>query len=158
MTRAISLSKVVCHSAIALLFAVSAATAGAGEFFEKDGVALRGFDPVSYFSNGQPTKGSAQFKAEYKGSTFQFASQASRDAFVADPAKYAPQYGGFCAYGTANGYKATIDPAAFTVVDGKLYLNYNRQVQKEWTKDVPGFIAKANKNWPTVSAQTKVIE
>jgi hypothetical protein len=64
----------------------------------------------------------------------------------------------FCAYGAASGYKAAIDPAAFSVVDGKLYLNYDRTVQKEWKKDVPGFIAKANKNWPTVSTQTKVIE
>jgi YHS domain-containing protein len=99
-----------------------------------------------------------EYRADYKGSTFNFASQANRDAFAADPAKYAPQYGGYCAYGTASGYKAAIDPAAFTVVDGKLYLNYDRSVQKEWSKDVPGFITKADKNWPTVSTQTKVIE
>ena len=148
----------VRQTAAALVVAVLAAGASAGEFFEKNGVALRGYDPVAYFADGQPVRGAAAYKAEYRGSTFHFASQANRDAFVADAAKYAPQYGGFCAYGAASGYKAAIDPAAFSVVDGKLYLNYDRTVQKEWKKDVPGFIAKANKNWPTVSTQTKVIE
>lgn len=158
MKHARLLSAVVRQAAVASIAAVLTATAVAGEFFEKDGAALRGYDPVAYFTAGQPTKGSAKYKADYKGSTFHFASQANRDAFVADPAKYAPQYGGYCAYGTAGGYKAAIDPAAFTVVDGKLYLNYNRSVQKEWNKDVPGYIAKADRNWPAVSAQTKVIE
>jgi YHS domain-containing protein len=158
MKRAFPVSGVMGRSIVALLFAVTAATAAAGEFFEKDGVALRGYDPVAYFKAGQPTRGSAQYKADYKGSTFHFASQANRDAFAADPARFAPQYGGYCAYGTANGYKAAIDPAAFTVVDGKLYLNYNRDVQQQWSKDIPGFISKADKNWPSVSSQTKVIQ
>ena len=65
---------------------------------------------------------------------------------------------GFCAYGTAGGYQAAVDPNVFTVVDGKLYLNYNADVQKRWTKDVPGFISKADKNWPEIAGQTKVIE
>jgi YHS domain-containing protein len=146
------------RTAAAWVVAMLAAGASAGEFFEKNGVALRGYDPVAYFTDGQPVKGTAAYKADYKGSTFHFASQANRDAFLADPTKYAPQYGGFCAYGAAGGYKAAIDPAAFSVVDGKLYLNYDRTIQKEWKKDVPGFIAKANKNWSTVSTQTKVIE
>jgi hypothetical protein len=89
---------------------------------------------------------------------FHFATQANRDAFAADPARYAPQYNGFCAFGVAGGYKAAIDPAAFTVVDNKLYLNYNKDVQKKWSADIPGFVAKAEKNWPKVAAQTKVIE
>jgi YHS domain-containing protein len=138
--------------------AVLSASGWAGEFFEKDGVALRGYDPVAYFNEYKPVKGSAEHTAEFKGSTFHFASQTNRDAFKADPAKYAPQYGGFCAFGTAGGYKAAIDPAAFTVVDGKLYLNYNRDVQKQWSKDIRALITKADKNWPAVSAQTKVIE
>jgi YHS domain-containing protein len=133
-----------------------ATSAWAGEFFERDGVAIGGHDVVAYFSGGAPVKGIAGFNAAYKGSTFLFASQANRDAFVADPAKYAPQYGGFCAFGLAGGYKAAIDPAAFSVVDGKLYLNYNRAVQKRWSADVPGFIAKADQNWPSVMGQTKV--
>ena len=130
----------------------------AGQFFEKDGVALRGYDPVAYFTDAKAVKGSAEHTARYQESTFHFASKSNRDAFAADPAKYAPQYGGFCAFGTAGGYKAAIDPAAFTVVDGKLYLNYNRDVQKKWGGDIAGYVRKADANWPAVRAQTKVIE
>jgi YHS domain-containing protein len=144
--------------AFALIVASFAAGAHAGEFYEKEGAALRGYDPVAYFTEGRPVKGSPRHTAEYKGSTFHFASAQTRDAFAADPARYAPQYGGFCAFGTAGGYKAKIDPAAFTVVDGKLYLNYDEQVQKKWRADIPGFVAKADQNWPEVSRQTKVIE
>jgi YHS domain-containing protein len=132
--------------------------AWAGEFFEKGGVALRGYDAVAYFSDKKPVKGLTEHKAEYKGSTFHFASKQNRDAFVADPAKFAPQYGGYCAFGAAGGYKAATDPAAFTIVDGKLYLNFNRDIQKQWSADIPGFVVKADKNWPTVSSQTKVVE
>ena len=96
--------------------------------------------------------------AAHKGSTFHFASADHRDAFIANPARYAPQYGGFCAFGTAGGYKAAIDPAAFTIVDGKLYLNYNSQVQSKWSADVGGYIRKADANWPEVMRQAKVIE
>ena len=134
------------------------ANAWAGAFFERDGAALRGHDAVAYFKDGKPVKGAAEHKAEFKGSTFLFASQANRDAFAADPARYAPQYGGYCAFGVSGGYKAATDPAAFTVVDGKLYLNYNRGVQKQWSADVPGFVAKADKHWPGVTGQTKVHE
>ena len=130
----------------------------AGEFFEEGGVAVRGYDVVAYFSDGKPVRGSPEHQTEYKGSTFHFASKANRDAFSADPAKYAPQYGGFCAFGVSGGYKAATDPAAFTVVNGKLYLNYNRDVQGKWSADIPGFVAKADWTWPAVSRETKVIE
>ena len=144
--------------AAVLAIAAFAVNAWAGEFYEKDRVAIKGYDPVAYFSDKKPVKGSAEHKAEYKGSVFHFSSKANRDAFTANAAKYAPQYGGFCAFGTAGGYKAAVDPAAFTLVDDKLYLNYNKDVQKQWRADVPGFVAKADKNWPAVSQQTKVIE
>ena len=147
-----------CTFIVTAAIAVSGFDASAGEFFEKGGAVLRGYDPVAYFKEDKPVKGSPSHKAEYKGSTFHFASKANREAFAANPAKYAPQYGGFCAFGTAAGYKAAIDPAAFTIVDGKLYLNYNREVQREWSKDIPGFIAKADRNWPAVATQAKVIE
>jgi YHS domain-containing protein len=151
-------------SALTALFAVAAASllltasAWAGDFFEKGGVALRGYDAVAYFKDNKPVQGAAEYKAEYKGSTFLFSSAANRDAFAADPSKYAPQYGGWCAYGTAGGYKAATDPAAFSVIGGKLYLNYNQDVRKQWSRDTPGFIAKADRNWPAVSQQSKVIE
>jgi YHS domain-containing protein len=138
--------------------ALLAANVNAGEFFEKNGAALGGYDAVAYFKDSKPAKGSAAHTYEYKGSTFYFSSKANRDAFAAEPDKYAPQYGGFCAFGMSGGYKAVTAPDAFTVVNGKLYLNYNRDVQKQWSADVPGFVAKADKNWPAVSSQTKVIE
>lgn len=153
-----SRSSLFTRTAFALAAIFLAAAAFAGEFYEKGGAAIRGYDPVAYFTQNKPVQGSAEHKTEYRGSTFHFASKANRDAFAADPAKYAPQYGGYCAFGTAGGYKAAIDPAAFTLVDGKLYLNYNRDVQKQWSKDTAGFIVKADKNWPTVSQQTKVVE
>jgi YHS domain-containing protein len=148
----------VLMSMIAAIACAAAPAVWAGEYFEKDGAAIRGHDPVAYFKEGKPVKGSAEHRFEHKGSVFQFASKANRDAFAAEPDRYAPQYGGFCAFGMASGYKAAIDPAAFTVRDGKLYLNYNRDVQKQWSADVPGHVAKADRNWPTVSRQTKVIE
>ena len=141
-----------------LAVAASAATAGAGEFYEKDGAAIKGYDPVAYFTDGKPVEGSPELTFAYKGSTFRFASKANRDAFAADPEKYAPRYGGFCAFGTARGYKAKIEPSAFTVVDGKLYLNYDDRVQKQWRAHIPEFVAKADENWPEVSRQTKVAE
>ncbi len=142
---------------LATAFAI-VSVAWAGEYFEKDGAAIRGHDPVAYFKDGKPAKGSTEHRFEHKGSVFLFASKANRDAFAAEPDRYAPQYGGFCAFGTAGGYKAAVDPAAFSVVNGKLYLNYNRDVQKQWLADVPGFVSKADHQWPVVSRQSKVIE
>lgn len=127
--------------------------ASAGEYFEVDGVALRGYDPVAYFDAGKPTPGMKSLSHEYQGSTFLFSSQANLDKFSADPGKYAPQFGGFCALGTANGYKVKTEPDAFKVVDGKLYFNYNRKVLELWTQDQAGYISRANKNWPDVSKQ-----
>ena len=127
--------------------AMLAASAWAGEFYEKGGVALRGYDPVAYFTDHKPVPGLPEHRAEHKGSVFLFASKANRDRFVADPA-----------FGAAGGYKAAIDPAAYTIVDGKLYLNYNKSVQKQWSADVPGYVAKADRNWPEVSKQTRVVE
>ena len=148
----------VANWAAALVLVGSAIGALAGDFFEKEGVAIRGYDPVSYFTDMKPIRGLPAYKAEFRGSAFHFASQANRDAFAADPARYAPQYNGFCAFGVAGGYKATIDPAAFSIVNNKLYLNYNTAVQKQWRADIPGFVAKGDKNWPRVEKQTKVIE
>jgi len=136
--------------AIAALSLLSTA-ALAGEFFETDGVALRGYDPVAYFASAEPQQGQAQYSYEYKGSKFYFASDANRRAFMAMPEKYAPQFGGYCAFGTAQGYKVSTQPDAFAIVKDKLYLNYDKKVQGIWRQDVPGNIAKAEKNWPEVS-------
>ncbi len=123
----------------------------AGEFFDEGGAAIRGYDAVAYFTDNKPVQGKPEFSTKYKGATFQFASAAHRDTFAANPEKYAPQFGGFCSYAAALGKKASVDPAAFSVVNNKLYLNYSKQVQVKWNEDVPGYIQKANNNWPTVS-------
>ena len=130
----------------------------AAQFFELNGLAIDGHDPVAYFTEQKPVKGSPEFRVEFEGATFQFALAAHRDAFVADPSKYAPQYGGYCAYGMAKGYKAKIDPAAFTVVGDKLYLNYSEMVRSQWLSDIPGYIGKADANWPDVRKVAKVHE
>jgi YHS domain-containing protein len=135
---------------VAALLALSGAVV-AGAYFEKGGAAIEGYDPVAYFTQNKPVKGSTSFSATHLGSTFHFASAANRDAFVADPEKYAPQYGGFCAYAVASGYKAKIEPDAFTIVDGKLYLNYDQSIQRRWRRDIPGYIRKGDRSWPEVS-------
>ena len=111
-------------------------------------LALSGYDAVAYQSESAARKGSADFVATHEGGTYQFATAANRDAFVADPEKYLPAYGGYCAFGVSRGYKVKVDPEAFRLVDGRLYLNYSKSVQQQWLKDIPGFIAKANSNWP----------
>ncbi|MEM7042977.1 MAG: YHS domain-containing (seleno)protein [Pseudomonadota bacterium] len=114
------------------------------------GYAVHGYDVVAYFTKGQPTEGSDEFQATHDGATYRFASAEHRDAFNADPAKYAPQYGGYCAFGTAMGRKFDGDPHAWKLVDDKLYLNLNKGVQERWLTDVPGFIRGAENNWPII--------
>lgn len=137
-----------------LLLSLAAAAHAAGESnVDSSGLALKGYDPVAYFSEKKPVRGKPEFTATHEGTTYRFASATNRDAFAAAPAKYAPQYGGYCAYGMASGYKAPIEPDAWTVVDGKLYLNYNQSVRSRWAGDVPGYVRKADANWPTVRAK-----
>jgi YHS domain-containing protein len=142
-------------AALGLLAALAAAPAGAVEPVNHDraGVAIEGYDPVAYFEQGEPVEGSADHALEWQGATWRFASAAHRDRFAAEPEKYAPQYGGYCAYAVAKGTTAGIDPEDWTVVDGKLYLNYSKKVQKQWQKDIPGHIAKADENWPKLLAE-----
>lgn len=113
-------------------------------------VAVQGHDPVAYFTDGEPVKGSKKFKTTYEGAEFRFATADNLAAFEADPAKYAPQYGGYCAWAVSQGYTAKGDADHWAIVDGKLYLNYNKKVQATWNEDRPGFIASADKEWPTV--------
>jgi YHS domain-containing protein len=120
-----------------------------------DGVAIKGYDPVAYFTASAATPGSATYTASHQGALFRFASAANRDAFMAAPEKYTPQYGGYCAMGVAVGRKFDIDPAAFKVEDGKLYLNKDKAAQAVWLKDAPGNIRKANGKWSEV-AQRKL--
>lgn len=110
--------------------------------------AVSGYDAVAYFKAGKPVKGDAKFTTEYMGAEWYFSSQENLDEFVAEPAKYAPQYGGHCAWAVANGYTASGDPNQWKIVDGKLYLNYNAEVKADWEVDIPGFIMKADVNYP----------
>jgi len=117
-------------------------------------VAISGYDAVAYFTDSEPTKGKAKFTATHEGAIYQFASKGNRDLFKADPEKYAPQYGGFCAFGVTKNRKFAADPEAWRVVDGKLYLNLNKNVQKIWLEDVPGNIEQAEEIWPEIQGST----
>jgi len=133
-----------------------APAAPAGTINEVKGLAIHGYDPVAYFIDGRAVPGSPKFRLRHEGAEFRFATAAHRDSFRANPGRFAPAYGGFCAYGTSQGYKAKIDPAAFTVVNGRLYLNYNTEVRELWSKDIPEYIEKADRIWPEVAKTTKV--
>jgi YHS domain-containing protein len=113
-------------------------------------VAVSGYDPVAYFTMGKPVEGKSDLEYEWNGATWRFASQQNLESFKAMPEKYAPQYGGYCAWAVSQGYTASSDPAAWKIVDDKLYLNYSIGVQDKWSQDIPGNVAKANENWPKV--------
>jgi YHS domain-containing protein len=117
---------------------------------DAQGVAIHGYDPVAYFTDGKPVKGSARFSHKVGDATYHFASAGHRDRFAKDPAKYAPQFGGYCAMGTAMGKKLDVDPLAWRIVDGKLYLNLNKDVQKKWLSDVPGHLKQAEAKWAEI--------
>ncbi|MEE9358919.1 MAG: YHS domain-containing (seleno)protein [Hyphomicrobium sp.] len=142
---------VVALAAVALLRITPAAEAAPPVYTGiVKGVAVGGYDPVALFTDGKPVKGNKDLTTNYDGATWRFASAANRDAFQADPAKYAPQYGGYCAYAVSKGSTAKGDPQAWTVHDGKLYLNYNKNVRAMWAKDIPGNVKKGDANWPAV--------
>jgi len=109
--------------------------------------AIKGYDPVAYHTQGKPTKGKQNIAYEWNGAAWHFSSEENKALFVQNPEKYAPQYGGYCAYGWAQGYPAKTEPDAWTIVEGKLYLNYNKGVQADWEKDIPGYIKKADENY-----------
>jgi len=116
--------------------------------FSVSNLAIQGYDPVADFNEGKPVKGREGPQLMWIGTTWRFASAANREAFERDPQKYAPQYGGYCAYAASQGYVAPTDPSAFTLHEGKLYLNYSRQVREIWEQDKPGYISAADANWP----------
>ena len=143
--------KSIRWGALTVLLLSLATTAVAGKVdpvYQHGGLAIRGYDAVAYYQQSAPVKGSSQFSYQWRGATWLFASAENRDRFQADPERYAPQYGGYCAYAVSKGRTASIDPEAWKIVDGKLYLNYSKGVQKKWEQDVPGNIVKADKYWP----------
>ncbi len=122
-------------------------------FYQNKDGAIKGYDPVAYFKENKPVKGLQEYALEWEEVTWYFANQDNLDLFKSDPEKYAPQYGGYCAYSVAKGYTAKIDPAAWKIVDGKLYLNYNESVKKNWEVYQEKYIEKAEENWRTLSGQ-----
>jgi YHS domain-containing protein len=117
-------------------------------FYNSDGVAIEGTDPVAYFTEGKPVEGREDITYDYGGATWRFATAANRDAFAAEPERYTPQYGGYCAWAVSLGYTASTVREAWHIEDGKLYLNYSKGVQSRWQEDIPGHISKADTNWP----------
>ncbi|MCA8927691.1 MAG: YHS domain-containing protein [Alphaproteobacteria bacterium] len=142
------------HTLALLLVVAWTGSALAGDVRQNlgpDGLALKGYDPVAYQTEGAAVPGKAAFTATHDGATYRFASAGNRDAFAADPARYTPAFGGYCAMAMVFAKKVDTDPTAFRVVDGQLYLNFNQAVRDRWLQDVPGNIAKANANWSVVA-------
>ncbi len=136
---------------MSFLFSISfAATAQKSEVFNTSDGAIHGYDPVAYFKEHKPVKGDKKYSTTWKSANWYFVSQQNLDAFKVKPDMYAPQYGGYCAYGLATGHKATTEPDAWLISDGKLYLNYNKDIQAKWKMKQAEYIQTANKNWPEI--------
>jgi len=121
--------------------------------YEPNGIAIRGYDTVAYITEGKPVEGREDFSTEWEGATWRFSSQEHLDLFTGDPEKYAPQYGGYCAYGVAQESLVKIEPDQWTIYEDKLYLNYNAKLNNEWKKDIPGYIATADKLFESLLAE-----
>lgn len=136
---------------IVMLLAISNCLyAQKAEIFSTGEGAIKGYDPVAYFTEKKPVKGKDNITYQWKGVKWKFASAQNLESFKANPEKYAPQYGGYCAYGVAKGYAVKIEPDAWDIVDGKLYLNYDKSVQKSWKEKKGEYIQTANQQWPQV--------
>ena len=151
-----TLAAVVSAGASSDWFGLAPKEYAASPVFTEGGLAIRGFDPVAYFTEGRPVAGTAEFEADWKGATWRFASAEHRDAFKADPDRYAPQYGGFCAWAVAaKGRLYSTQPSNWTIVDDRLYLNYNDAIQQRWEADIPGFIDRGDERWPEIVAEAR---
>ncbi len=120
-------------------------------FFSNE--AIKGHDAVAYFTEGEPVEGSDQFRMEYKGAIWKFASRENMDRFQAEPEAYAPQYGGYCAYAMAEGETASTEPDLWTIHEGKLYLNYSRRINTRWRENMLEYIEQANRHWAELEPQ-----
>lgn len=128
-------------------FGLTAQTKKESKIFTTKEGAIKGYDPVAYFTENKPVKGNKTITYNWQGSAWYFSSENNKNIFMAQPEKYAPQYGGYCAYGWAQGYAVKIEPDAWAIYEGKLYLNYDKKVQKDWDKDRAGYIIKADENY-----------
>ena len=147
--------RIVRRAALALLLALAVPAVAAAQRVNADRrqLAVKGYDVVAYFTEGRPVPGVAAFEHAVGGVTYRFASAANRDRFAREPQRYLPQYGGYCAWAVAHDYTYAADPETWRIVDGRLFLNYDRGVQRLWEQDIPGRIAKADENWKGLSAR-----
>jgi YHS domain-containing protein len=136
-----------------MLISLTSYAQTSGEIFSTTDGAIRGYDPVAFFLEKKPVKGMTDFAFTWQDATWYFSSKENLETFKSDPEKYAPQYGGYCAYGTAGGHKAPTQTDTWSILNDKLYFNYNKNVQTEWMKDTKGYIEKADVNWPKVKKE-----
>lgn len=145
---------IVVVVAIAGIFIFSGSSGSdASEVFVSDGKAIKGYDPVAFFEVSEPVMGKEQFSYDWNGATWLFSSKENMNRFKENPEAYAPQYGGYCAYGTSQGHKAPVEIDTWSVIDGKLYFNYNGKVKETWDENRAEFILEADKNWPKVKGE-----
>lgn len=123
------------------------------EIFSTGDGAIQGYDPVAFFKESKPVRGKKELTYSWNGASWYFSSPENLDVFKANPSTYAPQFGGWCAYGTADGHKSPTQPETWTIVDDKLYFNYNPAVKKKWMENQKEYIKKANRNWPTLKKE-----
>jgi YHS domain-containing protein len=147
---ALALSSAVLMAGGPSAFAINEVNTAPGLTTAGAPLALHGFDPVAYFTVGKPVQGSAKHISTHNGAAYYFASKANLDAFKADPAKYAPHYGGYCAYGVSVGKKFDGDPRFWKIVGGKLYLNLNADIAEKFNASPKESIAQADSNWPEI--------
>lgn len=132
------------------LLAVRVAVAAEPPVFADRGIAINGIDPVAYFTRAAPVAGQAGRAVDWNGARWLFSSDETRETFAADPTRYAPAFGGYCAWAVSRGYIADTVPEAWTIHDGRLYLNASLRIRRRWERDIPGNIALAEANWPAV--------
>ena len=144
--------KIKNNLVVALLFLITACHAQpkTSEIFAPEGKAIKGYDPVAFFKQQKPVMGTDSLVFTYKDARWFFSSRENLDAFKENPMQYAPQYGGYCAYGTSQGHKAPTETDTWTILNNKLYFNYNQDVRKKWMKDQEGYIKKADEQWPMI--------
>ena len=145
--------KKIISLAVIILAVMAQVHAQKAEVYSPGGKAIKGYDPVAFFTDSKPVMGSEKFSYSWNGATWLFSNQQNLQRFKANPEKYAPQYGGYCAYGASKGRKVPSEIDTWTIFNNKLYLNYNQDVKETWVKDEPGYIQKADKQWPELKGK-----
>ena len=142
--------KKTISTTILAAFILLNAHAQRSQVYIADGKAIKGYDPVAFFTASKPVRGQDSLMLQWNGAVWYFADRKNLESFKAAPEKYAPRYGGYCAYGTAQGHKAPTEVETWSILDGKLYFNYNQKVKEMWSKDRAAMIKKADRNWTMI--------